>query len=56
MTVSNFIKQATNPDTLYGGIREMLSKMDEQGKYPEDWTIKRLQREADAKYKELTKG
>lgn len=53
MTVSTYIKQATNPETLYSDIRAMLEELDKRGKYPEDWTIKKLQREADYRYEQL---
>lgn len=47
-----FIKNATESNTLYEKVREILSAADEWH-YPEDWQIKELQRMADAKYIEL---
>lgn len=47
----NFIRNATNPNTLYDDIRAILRK--DLRNYPEDYQIKRLQREADNKYDEL---
>ena len=56
MTVYQYIKQENDPNRLYDGIRQILRRMDERGKYPEDWEIKRMQRLADARYAELTEG
>ena len=53
MTVYSYIKKETDPEKLYDGIRSILSDMDRRGKYPEDWEIKKMQRLADARYKEL---
>lgn len=55
MTVYQYIRTENNPYHLYEGIREILRRMDERGAYPEDWTIKRIQRLADARYAELTR-
>lgn len=54
MTVYEYIKAETDPTKLYGGIRAILLELDRRGRYPEDWTIKELQRLADARYAELT--
>lgn len=56
MTVYQYIEQETNPARLYDGIRAILKEMDSRGRYPEDWTIKDIQRKADAKYSELTRS
>ena len=56
MTVYQYIKNETDPAKLYSGIREILRKMDERGRYPEDRTIKKIQRLADARYTELTEA
>ena len=53
-----FIRNATNPDTLYNGLRAILKEAVEKSTplkdyYPEDYQIKALQRAADAKYIEL---
>jgi hypothetical protein len=47
----NFIRTATNAATLYDDIRAILRK--DLRNYPEDYQIKRLQREADNKHDEL---
>lgn len=47
----NYIRTATNPNTLYDDIRAILRK--DLRNYPEDYQIKRLQREADNKYNEI---
>lgn len=47
-----YIENASNPRTLYGDIRGLLSKADDWD-YPEDHQIKHLQRLADAKYEQL---
>ena len=54
MKVFEYIKTEKDPKKLYDGIRAILQEMDARGKYPEDWTIKRIQRAADARYLELT--
>lgn len=46
-----FIKNATSPAGFYDKIREILKDA-----FIEDWDIKQLQRLADAKYYELTRG
>ena len=56
MSVYEYIEKETDPTKLYDGIRAILQKMDERGRYPEDWIIKRIQRAADARYYELTEG
>ena len=53
MTVYEYIRKETDPGKLYDGIREILRKMDERGRYPQDRTIKKIQRLADARYMEL---
>jgi len=53
VTVYSYIKKETDPAKLYDGIRSILADMDRRGKYPEDWEIKKMQRLADARYKEL---
>lgn len=47
----DFIKNATSPAGFYDKIREILKDA-----FIEDWDIKQLQRLADAKYYELTRG
>jgi hypothetical protein len=49
----NFIRNATNAETIYEGVRNILRN--DLRNYPEDWQIKNLQREADSKYEELTR-
>lgn len=54
-----FIKNCTDANGLYDGVRSILSEAMERSTilkdyYPEDYLIKRLQRAADAKYIELT--
>lgn len=56
MGVYEYIRTETDPTKLYDGIRAILKKLDEKGRYPEDWEIKRMQRAADARYLELTEG
>ena len=56
MNVFQYIEQETNPARLYDGIRAILAEMDARGKYPQDWTIKQIQRAADYKYSQLTEG
>lgn len=56
MTVYEYIRRETDPAKLYSGIRAILGEMDERGRYPEDWEIKQIQRVADARYDELTRG
>ena len=53
MNVYDYIKKETDPIKLYDGIRAILQKMYESGRYPQDWEIKRMQRAADARYLEL---
>jgi hypothetical protein len=53
-----FIKNATDPATLYDGVRAILREAVEKSTmlkdlYPEDHLIKKIQRAADAKYTEL---
>lgn len=54
MTVSEYIKTETEPAKLYDGIRKILIELDRRGRYPSDHIIKKYQREADARYIELT--
>lgn len=51
MQALNFIRNATNADTLYDDIRAILRT--DLYNYPEDHQIKKLQREADNKYNDL---
>lgn len=48
-----YIANASDPKRLYDDIRRILSEAGDRD-YPEDHQIKRLQRLADAKHKELT--
>jgi hypothetical protein len=48
--IKSFIETATNPDTFYSTIYNMLCTMDSAGRYPSDHTIKELQRMADHKF------
>ena len=47
-----YIANASDPGTLYGDVRGLLSKASDRD-YPEDHQIKHLQRLADAKYEQL---
>ena len=48
----NHIRNATNAETLFDEIRQILRS--DLRNYPEEHQIKKLQREADAKYRLLT--
>ena len=56
MNVYTYIKNETAATKLYAGIRAILGELDNRGRYPEDWEIKKIQRLADARYIELTEG
>lgn len=56
MNVYTYIKKETDAAKLYAGIRAILGELDNRGRYPEDWEIKKIQRLADARYIELTEG
>lgn len=43
--------QLTNPTTFYEDVRQIVGYY--EGRFIEDWNIKRLQRVADARYAEI---
>lgn len=45
------INQLTNPTTFYEDVRQIVGYY--EGRFIEDWNIKRLQRVADARYAEI---
>ena len=53
MTVYEYINKETDPEKLYSGIRAILTKLDQSGKYPSDHVIKKIQRLADKRYIEI---
>ena len=55
MNVFQYIKNETDPNRLYDGVRSIMHQLDRQGRYPEDWKVKQIQRAADHRYSQLTK-